>query len=95
MGITNLDYTISAGEFLLQVKVTNFSSTYLIFQVIVNQNSYLRVLSLTYMALDNSFTPAFSMNYFFPQLNQYANGVYAQYYVNFTASTGVVLNTSH
>lgn len=66
MGITDLNYQIGGGVFLLQVKVTGYSKTGLTFQVIVNTNPYLKTLKMTYMALDNSFTPAFSMNYFFP-----------------------------
>lgn len=70
MGITDLRYQISSGVFLLQVQVISYSRTGLSFQVIVNTNPSLKILKMTYMALDNSFTPAFSMNYFFPVLIQ-------------------------
>ena len=66
MGITDLNYQIAGGVFLLQVQVISYSKTGLSFQVIVNTSPYLKILKMTYMALDNSFTPAFSMNYFFP-----------------------------
>ena len=61
-----------------------------------NSNSYLSILRTTYMTIDNSFTAPFSMNYFFPRVNyQSSTGFAVRYYVNFTSSTGVLLNTSH
>lgn len=66
MGLTNLNYLILLGRALLQVKVTSYTATGLTFSVTVNTRTNLNLMALTYMALDNSFTPAFSMNYFFP-----------------------------
>lgn len=66
MGITNINYQIASGRCLMQVKVISYTTTGLTFQVVVNTVSYLQTLMLTYMALDASFTPAFSMNYYFP-----------------------------
>lgn len=66
LGITDLNYNIVSGVVYLYIQVVKYTSTYLTFNVDVNQNLYLSTLKLTYMALDNSFTPAFSMNYFFP-----------------------------
>lgn len=69
LGITDLSYLISNGRMYILIEVVRYTSTYMIFNVQVNANSYLSQLKLTYMALDNSFTPAFSMNYFFPVKN--------------------------
>jgi hypothetical protein len=66
MGITNINYLIASGKLFMEVKVTTYSSTGFTFQVSVNVKTYLTMLELTYMALDASFTPAFSMNYYFP-----------------------------
>jgi hypothetical protein len=66
MGLTNINYLIQSGRVFMQVKVKSYTSTGLTFQVDVNTKSYLSLMALTYMALDSSFTPAFSMNYFFP-----------------------------
>lgn len=52
----------------MQVKVQSYTKTGLTFQVTVNSVSNMQTLMLTYMAIDNNFTPAFSMNYFFPVL---------------------------
>ena len=66
MGLTDLNYLIQDGRMLLQVQVVAFSPSGLTFSVTVNTRNNLNLMALTYMALDNSFTPAFSMNYFFP-----------------------------
>lgn len=66
LGITDLNYQIASGKVYLLIQVVKYMPTYLTFNVQVNMNSYLTTLKMTYMALDNSFTPAFSMNYFFP-----------------------------
>ncbi len=66
LGITHLDYQINSGAFLIHIVVTACSVTGMTFRVAVNSGTNLRTLKMTYMALDNSFTPAFSMNYFFP-----------------------------
>ena len=62
MGLTNLNYLIVAGRALMQVKVTSYTLTGLTFRVDVNTQSNLNLLAMTYMALDASFTPAFSMS---------------------------------
>lgn len=66
MGITDLNYQIVSGRVYLLIQVVKYTVTYLTFNVKVNDNSYLTTLKLTYMALDNLFKPAFSMNYNFP-----------------------------
>lgn len=68
LGITDLGYKVQSGDIMMLVVVVRYTQTYLIFQTQVNANSRLNTLKITYMALDNSFTPAFSMNYFFPVL---------------------------
>ena len=66
LGITDLNYQIAGGKIYLLIQVVNYTSTSLIFNVRANSSRILTTLKLTYMALDNLFTPAFSMNYFFP-----------------------------
>lgn len=66
LGITDLGYKIQSGEIMVLLVIVRYTTTHLIFQTQVNDNSRLNNLKITYMALDNSFTPAFSMNYFFP-----------------------------
>lgn len=95
LGITDLGYVIATGRIYLLIMIETYTLTQMTFSVAVNLRSCLTSLKLTYMALDNSFTPAFSMNYFFPNVNQNSSSISAQYYVNFTSSTGVTLNTSH
>jgi hypothetical protein len=66
LGITDLNYQIVSGQIYLLINVVKYTSTSLTFNVTVNANLYLKSLKLTYMALDNLFTPAFSMNNYFP-----------------------------
>ena len=66
MAIRDIQYGIVNKQILFQVYITNYTSAGLKFGVITNSKSYLTILKLTYMALDNLFTPAFSMNRFFP-----------------------------
>lgn len=94
LAITDLDYFFQGGKMSLMLIVVSNSQSGLQFGVQIAVSSTLHLLKLTYMALDSSFQPAFSMNYFFPQILQ--NGTIAVLYqVNFTQSTGVTLNTSH
>ena len=65
LGITDLGYTIAA-DIKLWIVVRGYTTTYLRFQVQGNTKANLNLLKLTYMAIDNTFTPAFSMNYFIP-----------------------------
>ena len=65
LGITDLGYSI-ASEIKLWIVIRGYTTTYLRFQVQGNTKSNLNELKLTYMAIDNTFTPAFSMNYFIP-----------------------------
>lgn len=48
------------------IKVMVYTATSLTFNVQANVNNYLQTLKLSYLAVDNLFTPAFSMNYYFP-----------------------------
>lgn len=66
LGITDFTYTIAASKMQILIKVVLYSATSLTFNVIANVNNYLSVLKLGYMAVDNNFAPAFSMNYYFP-----------------------------
>ena len=66
LGITDLGYQIPSNEIQIYIVVNRFTRSYLKMQLQFNQNTYLKTLKLTYMAIDNTFTPAFSMNYFFP-----------------------------
>jgi hypothetical protein len=66
LGITDIDFLISSGKIYLLIQVVQYTATLLKFQVQVATSSSLSLLKMTYMALDNSFTPPFSMNYFFP-----------------------------
>jgi hypothetical protein len=66
LGITDLGYQIVSRAAQVQLKVEQYFTTFMKFSVSCNLNSYLSTLKLTYMAIDNSFTPAFSMNYYFP-----------------------------
>lgn len=63
LGITDLNYLIVSGRIMLQVQTVAYTSTYFQFRVNVNQNSYLKMLKLTYFILDASFAPPFSMNF--------------------------------
>jgi hypothetical protein len=66
LGITDINYLIIGGRVLVQIEVRTHTSTGLSFRVIVNTRTNLILLKLTYMALDNSFAPPFSMNRYFP-----------------------------
>ena len=66
LGITDLGYQIPSNEIQIYVVINRYTTTYLRMQLQFNQNTYVKTLKLTYMALDNTFTPPFSMNYFFP-----------------------------
>ena len=66
LGITDINYSIVAGTVLIKIEVMNYTSTGLSFRVVVNTQNNLVFVALTYMALDASFTPAFSMNDYFP-----------------------------
>ncbi len=66
LGITDLSYKVQTGAIQLLVSIVQYTTTFLKFETKVNANIRLSALKLTYLAIDNSFTPAFSMNYFFP-----------------------------
>ena len=66
MGITDLGYQINNGKIDFELKVIGKSTTYFRFRAQFDKNSYLRWLKITYMAIDNSFAPAVSLNFYFP-----------------------------
>ena len=66
LGITDLNYQIAVGKIYLLIQVVSYTNTFFNFNVLVNANLYLTTVKLTYMALDNLFTPPFSMNNYFP-----------------------------
>jgi len=66
LGITDLNYKILAGRVQLLIEMVKYTVSYCTFNITVNANSNLLALKITYMALDNSFQPAYSMNYYFP-----------------------------
>ena len=68
MGITDLGYNIVGNDIVVQVKVQQYTQTYLRANVNFNRNSYMTNMYLSYLAVDNSFAPPLSMNYFFPVL---------------------------
>jgi hypothetical protein len=55
-----------AKKIQFKIQVSAYSKTGLTFTVNINNKTNLITLKMTYMALDNLFTPAFSTNYFFP-----------------------------
>ena len=75
LGITDLGYQIPSNEIQIYIVVNRYTTTYLRMQLQFNQNTYVKTLKMTYMALDNTFTPAFSMNYFFPVLPYLCRGL--------------------
>lgn len=86
LGVTDINYLISGGRILFQVKVSGYTTTGLTFSVTINVKNYLTLLQMTYMALDNTFTPAFSMNQFFPvqsPLSRASHNLAAAYMLNF------------
>ena len=66
LGITDLGYQIPGNEIMVFIVLDGYSSTYLRMSLQFNDNTYISRLKLTYLTIDNSFTPSFSMNYFFP-----------------------------
>ena len=68
LGITDLGYDIVGGEIQIYLEVIQFAVTHVKVKAQFNRNSYIKTLKMTYLAIDNTFTPAFSMNRFFPVL---------------------------
>jgi hypothetical protein len=66
LGIADVNLVIASARVYLQMEVVQFTATMMNFQVTVTTISYLSVLKMTFMALDNSFTPPFSTHFFFP-----------------------------
>ena len=66
LGITDLGYQIPGNEVLVFIVLDGYSSSYLRMSLQFNDNTYVSTLKLTYLTIDNTFTPSFSMNYFFP-----------------------------
>ena len=63
LGITDLQYIISSYTISLSVLYTSRTTTSFTFAVNVNANSNLKTLKITYLAIDNAFAPAVSLNY--------------------------------
>jgi hypothetical protein len=63
LGITDLQYIISSFTIDISVLYTARTTTSFTFLVEVNANSNLKLLKITYLAIDNAFTPAVSLNY--------------------------------
>jgi len=66
LGITDLQYIITSYTISLSVLYTAKTTTSLTFRVVVNANSNLKTLKITYLAIDNAFAPAVSLNYYMP-----------------------------
>jgi hypothetical protein len=66
LGITDLQYIITSYTISLSVLYTTRTTTSLTFRVIVNANSNLKILKITYLAIDNAFAPPVSLNYYSP-----------------------------
>lgn len=64
--MTHSQYTITGRYLKLLVAMQTYGQTFMTYSVTVNRNSNLRNLQLTYLAVDTSFSPPFSMNRFFP-----------------------------
>lgn len=62
LGITDLNYQIVGGVVQLYVAFETVTTTGMKFSVQVNKNSYLKTIKLTYLAIDNAFPPAVSLN---------------------------------
>ena len=69
LGITDLQYMITSFTISLSVLYTARSATSLTFRVVVNANSNLKSLKITYLAIDNAFAPPVSLNYYSPVKN--------------------------
>lgn len=66
LGIANMTFNIISKTINLQISVASYSTTSLTFNVYVNSNPVLTSLALRYLAVDNKFAPAFSMNMYTP-----------------------------